>query len=225
MGEGSKREQYCLLDSRPTFSHFPCFPLANWALLMLIPGGWVCVCSRTLWVSPTDSPVRLGVSPATSTPTGFYSQRCWGFIFPHWIPGLHSLSHSPVFPAGLSACKCGTAWSTSCWLTQSSSHCHAHPSYTSCRESSPPWLPISALPTGLVNVSSLTPRLSDFHTVRFSGSSGYFLFLNLLLSSFRLCEEAKCIYLCLHLGWKSQAFFSSPVWLDSFHVVDFYSDP
>ena len=54
-----------------------------------------------------------------------------------------------------------------------------------------------------VNVSSLTPWLSDFHTVQFSGSSGYVLFLYLLSSFFWLCKEAKCIYLCLHLGWKS----------------------
>ena len=69
-----------------------------------------------------------------------------------------------------------------------------------CRESSlprllsPPLLPI------WLNVSSLTPWLSDFHTVRFSVSSGV-LFLNLL--SFCLCEEAQCVYLRLHLGWKS----------------------
>ena len=40
------------------------------------PSGWVCVCSRPLWVSPTTSPMRLGVSPtADSTPTGVFSQR------------------------------------------------------------------------------------------------------------------------------------------------------
>ena len=40
------------------------------------PGGWACVCSRTLWVSPMSSPVRLGVSPtASSIPTGVFSQR------------------------------------------------------------------------------------------------------------------------------------------------------
>ena len=36
-------------------------------------GGFVC--PRTLRVSPINSPVRQGVSPATSTPTGFFSQR------------------------------------------------------------------------------------------------------------------------------------------------------
>ena len=51
-----------------------------------------------------------------------------------------------------------------------------------------------------MNVSSLTPWLLDFHTIRFSGSSGFFPILS--LSSFWLCEEAKCIYLCLYLGWK-----------------------
>ena len=30
-------------------------------------GGWICVHSRTLWVSPTNSPVRLGVSPTSTT--------------------------------------------------------------------------------------------------------------------------------------------------------------
>ena len=40
------------------------------------PGGWICVSSRNLWVSPPNSPVRLGVSPtAASTPTGVFSQR------------------------------------------------------------------------------------------------------------------------------------------------------
>ena len=57
-----------------------------------------------------------------------------------------------------------------------------------------------------MNVPSLTPWLSDFHTVQFSGSSGCFLFQNLLLSFFWLCKEAQCIYLCLHLGWPNFKF-------------------
>ena len=40
------------------------------------PGGWACICSRTLWASPRNSPMRLGVSPpAAATPTGFFGQR------------------------------------------------------------------------------------------------------------------------------------------------------
>ena len=56
--------------------------------------------------SPKNSPVRLGVSPTTSTPTGVFSQR-FEALFPCWSPGLCGLSHSPVVPPGLSACQCG----------------------------------------------------------------------------------------------------------------------
>ena len=73
--------------------------------------------------------------------------------------------------------------------------------YLACESSQPSCLSLPLLPVWM-NVSSLTPWFSDFHTVQFSGSSGYFLFLS-LLSFFWLCEKAKCIYLCLHLGQKS----------------------
>ena len=40
------------------------------------PSGWACAHSRPLWVSPTTSPVRLGVSPAAApTLTGVFNQR------------------------------------------------------------------------------------------------------------------------------------------------------
>ena len=72
-----------------------------------------------------------------------------------------------------------------------------------CCESSPPGCPSPPLLLVWMNVSSLTPWLSDFHTVLFSISSGCFLFLNMLLSFFWLCWEAQCVYLRLHLRWKS----------------------
>ena len=153
-------------------------------------GGWVCVHSWTPWVPPTDSSVRLGVSPATTTPTGFYSQRFWGFISLCLNPGFCSVSLSPVVPPSLSTRECETAWSAS--------HCLAlHPLH-------PRYLSPSLLPVWM-NVSYLTPWLSDFHAVLFSGSSAYiyFLFLNLLLSFLWLCDEVKHIYLHLHFSWKS----------------------
>ena len=73
--------------------------------------------------------------------------------------------------------------------------------------SSPPSCPSLPLLPVWMNVSSLTSWLLDFHTVRFSGCSGCFLFFNLLLSFFWLCEEVQCIYLCLHLVWKSILIF------------------
>ena len=72
-----------------------------------------------------------------------------------------------------------------------------------CCESSPSsCLSLPLLPMWM-NVFSLTPWLLGFHKVQFSVSSGCILFLNLLLSFFWLCEEAKYIYLCFHLGWKT----------------------
>ena len=160
-------------------------------------GWWVYVCSRTLWVSPANSLVRLGVSPPTAIPISFYSQRLWDFISPCWNSGLLYLSCSPVVPPGLSAHKCGTAHSTSHRLT------HLVPQLPTCCKSSLPRLPIFTLVPVWMNVSSLTPWLSNFHTIQFSDSSSYFLFLNLLLSFFWLCKEAKYIYLHFRLGWES----------------------
>ena len=100
-------------------------------------GGDSLVCglvyiSRTLWDSPTNSPVRLGVSPTAEMPTGSYSQRVWGFISPCWNPGLHGLSRSPVVPPSCSlhanVGPPGPPATTS--PTQSSSRslpCHASP--------------------------------------------------------------------------------------------------
>ena len=171
--------------------------------------------SRTLWVSPTNSPVRLGVFPtSSSTSTGVFNQ--W-FEALFLCAGLRRLSRSPVVLPRLSACKCGTAWSPSCYLTQSTALpipvCQPEPrlpwSSRCLLAASPlPWLPVSALPTSLDECFFLTPWLSDFHTVLFSGSSGYFLFLNLWLS-FWLYEEAKCIHLHLHLGQKSFKVFDA----------------
>ena len=72
VGRGPSKGFLCSLL---VFSHFPCYPQSNWPILMLIP-RWVGLCtSRTPWVPPTDSPVRLGVAPATATPTDFCSLR------------------------------------------------------------------------------------------------------------------------------------------------------
>ena len=179
VGEGSEREQSHLLGSWLAFSQFSRYPQANWALLVLIP-GWVDSC---MFQDP------MGLSNQLSCEAGsffcclnshrfFYSQRFWGFISPRWNPELSGLSCSPDVPSSLSAHKCGTARSTSRHLTVS-------PLCPGCW--SPPLLPI------WMNVSSLIPWLSDFHVVQFSGCAGCFLFLNLLLSSFWLCKEAKCV--------------------------------
>ena len=129
--------------------------------------GYVCVHTRTLWVSPVNCPVRLRVSPTASTLTGVFSQRSWGFISLHWNPGLCGLSHSPVVPPLLSACTCRITQCSSCHLD-----CPCPPADTLlqviCQS-------VSLLPIWM-NVSTLTPCLWDFLTVRFSVSSECFCF-------------------------------------------------
>ena len=186
------------------FQALPPLPTAVGPFWCWFSGGWFCVSSRTLWVSPMNPPVRLGVSPVATTPTGLISLRFWVFISPSWNRGLCYLCCSPVTPSGWSSHKCGTAWSTNHLLTHSTSHhLAASPLHPNCQ--SLPLLPV------WMNAASLIPWLSDFHTVQFSGSSGCFLFLN-SLSFFWLCEEAQCIYLHLHLGWKSFLFSKSQIY-------------
>ena len=55
----------------PSATHNQIGPLWCW-----FRSRWACAHSRPLWVSPTTSPVRLGVSPAAApTPTGAFNQR------------------------------------------------------------------------------------------------------------------------------------------------------
>ena len=59
------------ISATPSAIHNQIGPLWCW-----FPSGWACAHSRLLWVSPTTSPVRLGVSPAAApTPTGVFNQR------------------------------------------------------------------------------------------------------------------------------------------------------
>ena len=100
-----------------------------------------------------------------------------------WDYPLYQL---PLCP-GLELLPC-PSWSSCCHLTVS-------PLCPGC----------SSLPLLLVwmNVSSLTPWLSDFHTVRFCSSSGCIFVFKFVVVLLWLCKEAQYIYLCLHLGWKS----------------------
>ena len=174
VGEGSEREQCHLLSSLLVFSHFFSYPQSNQALLLLIPGWVGLLCSRTLWVSPMNSPLRLEVTLAVSVATGFSVSIPFSFfealcactrtldVQSAWLPSV---------PHDLSARKCGTTHSTSQHLTRSASHCLACPSPPATTPTAvSPLLyhchePISTLLPVWMNVSSLTPWLSDFHTV------------------------------------------------------------
>ena len=104
-----------------------------------------------------------------SHPHRFLQPEVLRLYFLRWTPGLHGLSHSPVVPPGLSACKCGTTCSASHQLAMRPLH---------------PWCPSLPLLPIWMNVSSLTLWLSGFHTVRFSAVLGVFCFLIGCYSSF-----------------------------------------
>ena len=71
------------------------------------PSGWACAHSRPLWVSPTTSPVSLGVSPAAApTPTGAFNQR-FGALFPGAGALGCAVCFTPRRSPGLSVCECG----------------------------------------------------------------------------------------------------------------------
>ena len=146
-----------------------------------------------------DSPVRLGVSPATATPKDFYSQRFWGLSFLCWNSGLHGLTPQLFLRAY-------PHWNVGCFgllaTTLPDLDCQPPPLCPSFL--SPPLLPV------WMNVSSLTPWLLDFHTVWFSGSSGFFFnlflffFLTWLFLSFGFVRKQS---VHLHLGQNSTLFY------------------
>ena len=133
--------------------------------------------------------------PLLPQPPQVFSVRDFGILFLR--TGLYSLSCSPIVPPSLPICKCGTA--------RSASHCLAHPGPPAAALSRvlSILLPTSAPPTSLDECFFFNSWLLGFYTVRFFVSSGCFLFLNLVVFFFWLCEEAQCVYLCPHLGCKT----------------------
>ena len=114
----------------PSATHNQIGPLWCW-----FPSGLACAHSRPLWVSPTTSPVRLGVSPAaTPTPTGVFTQR-FEALFPHAGALGYVVCLAPLRFSGLSVCECGVAGSASaqtacpvCPTLRQSQSCHGHAS-------------------------------------------------------------------------------------------------
>ena len=112
--------------------------------------------------SPTNTPVRLGVSPAAaSTPMCFQSGlRLYFPALELWV------ARSVSLPSCSSWFICTQM--LDCWVHQTPPHTLLQ--LLPCRESSPPLLQV------WMNVFSVTPWLLGFHTVQFSGSFDYFCF-------------------------------------------------
>ena len=206
-----------MLHFLPDFSHSLSYPQSNLAPQVLIPKWLGCAHSRPLWVSPPNSLVRLGISPAdSSTPMGVFNQRfealfpCSGalayavcFTPPPFVSVYlctnvgprgatpHSacpvLYHSEFGPLGLSVCE-GRA-------TESASRQTACPVHPTLRQS---W-------SCHRNASLLRPGARLRPSYR-SGCLFLFYLLGVglpchwIFCQFWLCEEAQCVYLRRHLG-------------------------
>ena len=131
----------CQISVIPPATHNQIGPLWCW-----FPSGWACACSRPLWVSPTNSLVRLGVSPvASSTPTGVSNQR-FEALFPRalalgWVVCFTLLLFLPVY-----LCANVGPWGLPAVALPAPFH-NPPPLWVRpcCRETSPPQLPVSAL--------------------------------------------------------------------------------
>ena len=166
------------------------------------PSGWACAYSRPLWVSPTTSPMRLGVSPAAaSTPTGIFNQRfevlfpCAGalgcvicFSPPLFIPvylcanvgprgatrstACLVLHHSESGPLSLSVHECRAAGSASGQTASPFVPHSANLGPATATRDLSAPVPVSARPTCLDVCFFFIYLVSYFLAVRFSVSSG-----------------------------------------------------
>ena len=83
VGEGLRENNatYSALHRFQSLHPLPTIKLGPSGADSLGGGEWACVPSRTLWVSPVNSPVRLGVSPTAATPTGFFQSEVLRLYF------------------------------------------------------------------------------------------------------------------------------------------------
>ena len=127
------------------------------------------------------------------------SLLCHSFLFIYVRMWGHRVCQPP--PCGVCQLQPGLPHSTIRHLTGSASHHLAHPSppATTFPRVLSSQLPISAPPTGLDEFISLVVGLP--YSSIFCQFWLFFVFK--LLLSFWLCEEAQCVYLCIHLGRKS----------------------
>ena len=80
-------------------SHFPSLHSLSTSILYPLGADFCKQVGRILCVSPTNSPVRLGVSPTITIPTDlFHSLWFWVFSFLHWNPAFCGPPSSPASP-------------------------------------------------------------------------------------------------------------------------------
>ena len=103
-GSNGARSTLCPISVTPSTTRNQIGSLWCW-----FPIGWACAHSRPLWVSPTTSPWRLGVSPAAApTPTGIFNQR-FEALFPRAVALGCEVCFAPRRSSSLSMFECGAA--------------------------------------------------------------------------------------------------------------------
>ena len=146
----------------------------------------------------------MGLSNELSCEAGSFSccrlnlHRCFQrfeALFPScWSPGLCDLSPGPLAAASLASCS--FAYPAPQCATSLGPPASAFLSVLSAR------LPTSAPPTCLDECFFFISLVVGLPYSSIFCQFWLFFVFKLLLSFFWLCEEAQCVYLCLHLGRK-----------------------
>ena len=195
----------------PSATHNHIGPLWCW-----LPSGWACARSRPLWVSPTTSPVRLGVSPAAApTPTSSFIQR-----FEALFPRAGALGYAVCFsPHCSSRSICVRVWGLgvlpAALPAPLSTTLSPALSVYLCANVGPQGLPVVRLPAPFVPHSASlgppqprqpSPPRCPSPPLHRSGCMFLFYLLAVgppcrsILCQFWLCEEVQCVHLRRHLG-------------------------
>ena len=132
------------------------------------PSGWACARPRPLWVSPTTSPVRLGVSAAAAPAlTRAFSIRGLRLYFPALEPWV---AWSALLPAVCLVSLCANVGPQG--LLVVGLPARTPPVSVPVLPWATPRLPISAPPTCLDEGLFFISLVSDFLAIQFSVSSG-----------------------------------------------------
>ena len=193
----------------PSATHNQLGPLWCW-----FPGGWACAHSRPLWVSPTTSPVRLGVSPAaTPAPTVVFNQRfealfppsgALGYVVRFAPPRSSQFIYVPMWGRGVLPASLPAPFSTTLIPALS---------VYLCANVGPQGLLVVRLPAPFVPHSAtwvLSNPAAGLHPSYQSECMFLFYLLGVglpcpsIFCQFWLCEEAQC--LPMPPSWFSQFF-------------------
>ena len=210
-GSNVARSTLHWISGTASATHSQIGPLWCW-----FPSGWACAHSRPLWVSPTNSPVRPGVSPAATQPPRAFSIRGLRLYFPRTGAPGYAFCFAPrrlswficarmwgrgVLPAGLPAPFSATlspalsAYLHECGATGPASGQTACPFHPTLRQSRSRHGHASPLhPGARLRLSYRSGCLFLFYLL------GVGLPCHSIFYQFWLCEEAQCVYLRRHLG-------------------------